>query len=173
MRPRYSLAKRKAQELLREGRVTAAPVPVERLATVANAEIKYEPFAGAMSGMVYRRDEGGAIIGVNSMHPTTRKRFTIAHELGHLILHGDELHIDERFPFAFRDEVSSLAVDPAEIEANQFAAELLMPEAWLIAEIRGQHLDIESEDVIEALAKKFGVSVQSMMHRLSNLGAKR
>lgn len=172
MRPRYSLAKRKAQELLRQGGEKSAPVRVERLAALVNAEIRFEPFAGAMSGMVYRNDEG-AIIGVNSMHPATRKRFTIAHELGHLLLHGDELHIDERFPFAFRDEVSSLAVDPAEIEANQFAAELLMPEAWLAAEIKGQHLDIESEDVIEALAKKFGVSVQSMTHRLSNLGAKR
>lgn len=123
--------------------------------------------------MVYRHEGGGAIIGVNSLHSANRQRFTIAHELGHLVLHGDELHIDEGFPFAFRDEISSLAVDPAEIEANQFAAELLVPEAWLAAEIRGQHLDIESDDVIEALAKKFGVSVLSMTHRLSSLGARK
>jgi Zn-dependent peptidase ImmA (M78 family) len=170
MRPRYALAKRKAKELLHLGGVTKPQVPVERLAALVDAEIKFEPFAGAMSGMIYRKDEGGAIIGVNSMHPTTRRRFTIAHELGHLMLHGDELHIDEGFPFAFRDEISSLAVDPAEIEANQFAAELLMPEAWIAAEVRVQHLDIESEDFIEALARKFGVSVQSMTHRLSSLG---
>jgi Zn-dependent peptidase ImmA (M78 family) len=109
----------------------------------------------------------------NSRHPATRQRFTIAHELGHLLLHGDELHIDEGFPFAFRDEVSSLAVDPGEIEANHFAAELLMPASWLIREIRGQSLDIESEKVIVSLAKTYGVSVQSMTHRLTNLAARR
>jgi Zn-dependent peptidase ImmA (M78 family) len=173
MRPRYSLAKRKAQDLLRQGHITKAPVPVERLAAVLDADIKFEPFAGSMSGMVYRQGEDGAIIGVNSLHSANRQRFTIAHELGHLVLHRDELHIDEGFPFAFRDEISSLAVDPAEIEANQFAAELLMPEAWIAAEIRGQHLDIESDDVIGSLAQKFGVSVLSMTHRLTSLGARK
>jgi Zn-dependent peptidase ImmA (M78 family) len=173
MRPRYALAKRKAQELLRQGHVTKAPVSVERLASLLDAKIEFEPFEGAMSGMVYRHETGGAIIGVNSVHSSNRQRFTIAHELGHLLLHRDELHIDEGFPFAFRDEISSLAVDPGEIEANQFAAELLMPEAWVAAEIRGQHLDIESDDVVEALAKKFGVSVLSMTHRLTSLGAKK
>jgi Zn-dependent peptidase ImmA (M78 family) len=173
MRPRYSLAKRKAQDLLRKAGVTKAPVPVERIAVLADAELRFEPFAGALSGMVYRRDGHKAIIGVNSSHPTNRKRFTIAHELGHLLLHGDELHVDERFPFAFRDEISSKAVDPAEIEANQFAAELLMPETWLESDIGGRHLDIESDEVVEKLAKKYGVSMQSMTHRLTNLGAKR
>lgn len=173
MRPRYALAKRSAQELLRKGHIEKAPVPVESLAALVNAEITFEPFDGALSGMVYRREDGNAIIGVNSLHPPNRRRFTVAHELGHLLLHGDELHIDEGFPFAFRDEVSSLAVDPAEIEANQFAAELLMPQEWLASEIHGQHLDIESEEVIAALAKKFGVSLQSMTHRLTNLGARR
>jgi Zn-dependent peptidase ImmA (M78 family) len=173
MAPRYSLAKRTARDLLRKAGETKPGFRVDRVAAFAGAEVKYEPFEGELSGMVYRRLEGKSVIGVNLRHPPNRRRFTIAHEIGHLMLHADEIHIDEGFPFAFRDEISSLAKDPAEIEANQFAAELLMPEAWLVNEIRDHLLDIESEGVIKSLANKYGVSVVSMTHRLTSLTARR
>ena len=174
MAPRYNLAKRKARQLLAQANVTEAPVPLEKLVAAANAHVNFEPYDGNdMSGVAYREANGQRVIGVNSLHGTNRQRFTIAHELGHLILHGsDELHIDERFPIGFRDELSSLAVSDKEIEANQFAAELLMPAEWILRDVSNQHIDFEGEDdAIDDLARKYCVSTRAMTIRMSALGA--
>jgi Zn-dependent peptidase ImmA (M78 family) len=173
MRPRYALARRRAQELLAEGGVTGTPVPLERLAELCHASIRYEPFEGEVSGMVHSRPGRGGTIGVNSEHAKTRQRFTIAHELGHLLLHRDEdFHIDEKRPLARRDEVSSQAVDWREIEANQFAAELLMPQDLVrqsVTALVEKDADVTVEEAIEKLARAYQVSQLAMTHRLTNL----
>lgn len=171
MAVRYALARKKAHELRTHGKVKHAPVPVEALAELVGAVIRYEPFPGDLSGMVHRGPDGKIVIGVNSIHPENRRRFTIAHELGHLLLHqSDNFHVDERFPIDFRTEVSSLAVDPKEIEANQFAAELLMPIEFLAKDLKNLSLDIETEDAIKNLADRYQVSLQALTIRLSRLG---
>ena len=80
--------------------------------------------------MIYVK-EGTPIIGVNALHHPNRQRFTVAHECGHLILHKaqitKEVHVDKDFPMLMRDSVSAAGVNEMEIEANVFAAELLMP----------------------------------------------
>ena len=146
-------------------------MPIERLARIAGAEIYFEPFEGQLSGMMRRREGRSSIIGVNSNHPLTRQRFTIAHELGHILLHRDEtFHVDERPAIRFRDEESSLATSADEIEANQFAAELLMPEFLVKKEVQKLDDEIDSEDAITELADRFAVSEQAMTLRLSRLG---
>jgi Zn-dependent peptidase ImmA (M78 family) len=171
MRPRYTLARRKAIELLRIGRVKRPPVPVERLVATAGATLRHEPFAGELSGTVYRRPDGNAVIGVNSLHSPARKRFTIAHELGHLFLHKDEeLHVDEQSPIGLRTAISSKAIDPNEIEANQFAAELLMPQEFLITDLESLPANLEADAAIDLLAKRYEVSTEAMTIRLSKLG---
>jgi len=113
------------------------------------------------------------VIGVNSEHSRTRQRFTIAHELGHLLLHADEeFHIDEKRPLARRDDVSSQATDAREIEANQFAAELLMPKALVGASVEAlieADPEISVEEAIDELANAYRVSTLAMTHRLTNL----
>jgi Zn-dependent peptidase ImmA (M78 family) len=174
MPARYSLARKRAHDLLAIGKIEKPPVPVERLAALAGAEIRYEPFAGDLSGIVHRTQGNRHIIGVNSLHPLTRRRFTIAHELGHLLLHKDEeLHIDERFPIGLRSGLSSLAQDDREIEANQFAAELLMPLGFLREDLESLRLDVETEETIHRLAERYQVSVQAMTVRLTSKGALR
>src|SRR3954470_3126160 len=131
---RITPAQKKAILFLKQAKVRSVPVPVEKLAGLLEAKIQFEPFAGELSGMVHRNPDGTAVIGVNSLDTPTRRRFTIAHEIGHLILHGDEhLHIDEKFPVSLRrDGKSSLGIDRREVDANQFASELLMPRHLLI-----------------------------------------
>jgi Zn-dependent peptidase ImmA (M78 family) len=130
-----------------------------------------EPFDGEVSGLIYRQKAERPVIGVNSLHSLTRQRFTIAHELAHLVLHKDEeLHVDEQYPIRFRDKTSSKAVDRTEIEANQFAAELLMPYDFLVAEINQLRDGISADEGIRLLAEKFIVSEQAMTFRLSGLG---
>ena len=173
MPPRYALARRRARQLLATGGVTSSPVPLERLAELCTAVIHYEPFEGELSGIVHRRPNGSAVIGVNSSHSPNRQRFTIAHEIGHLLLHADEeVHIDEKRPLGRRDELSSQAADDREIEANQFAAELLMPESILhqiVSSLVKEHPDLSVERAIEKLAHTFLVSELAMTHRLTNL----
>jgi Zn-dependent peptidase ImmA (M78 family) len=170
MAARYSLSKRKARELLRSAGIETPPIPVERLAELIQATIRYEPFEGEMSGMA-RRGQEQSVIGVNSSHSKTRRRFTIAHEIGHLLLHSDEdFHVDEKFPVWFRTGTASLAIDDREIEANQFAAELLMPSELLQQEVQKLSSGLDVDEAIAILAERFEVSPQAMTIRLSSLG---
>jgi Zn-dependent peptidase ImmA (M78 family) len=174
MAPRNYLARKKARELLAAAKVKSPPVPVEMLASLVGAEIRYEPFPGSLSGMVHRQPNGAAVIGINSLHPLTRQRFSIAHELAHLFLHKDEaLHVDETSSIRFRSELSSRAIDASEIEANQFAAELLMPSKLLFSEIDKLPDDLGTEEAVAKLAEQFQVSEQAMTFRLSGLGVLR
>ena len=171
MRPRYALARRKAEQLLREAGIVAPPVPVEELAERMGALVRYAPFDGQMSGLLHRSEDGKrAVIGVNSRHPTVRQRFSIAHELGHLVLHEPTLQIDLHAFVSFRNSKSSNATDPHEIEANQFAAALLMPEGFLRAclDLLDENPDVEES--IRGLAQRFDVSTQAMTIRLTSLG---
>ncbi len=155
--------------LLQEQRVHKPPVPVETIARRLGAEVRYSPFEGDISGGVFR-DESRVTIGVNSLDHPNRQRFTVAHEIGHMLLHkGKEVHIDRTFRINLRDDASSQAVDPEEIEANRFAAELLMPEAMLVRDLHGQGIDLESEEDLRRLAARYRVSVQALTFRLMNL----
>ena len=158
----------KVQEILNQNCITDPPVPVEELAEVLDTRVRYSPFDGELAGMLYR-DEGQRIIGVNSFHHPNRQRFTIAHELGHLCLHKGNVHIDRTFGVKRRDENSSLAIDPEEIEANRFAAELLMPYDMLMTDLEDREIDLEEESDIIELAERYQVSVQAMTLRIMNI----
>lgn len=68
-----------------------------------------------------------------------------------------------------RDSLSSMATDKQEIEANQFAASLLMPVGFIRKDISRQTRQTESV-LVARLAKKYEVSEQAMRYRLVNLG---
>jgi len=170
MAPRFSVARKRAVELLKEARIRKAPVPIEKLVGQVNATLRYEPFAGQVYGMVHRNKDGSAVIGVNSMDAPNRQRFTIAHEIGHLLLHKDEhLHVDEKSIIGLRNEKSSTATDEKEIEANQFAAELLMPLKFLDKDLQKFPDNIEAEVAVASLARQYQVSEQAMTVRLTAL----
>ena len=164
----------RAQSLLDNNGVTAPPVPVERIAKSLKAQLRYSPLDDELSGMIYVK-EGTPIIGVNALHHPHRQRFTIAHECGHLVLHKAQIskvvHVDKAFPMLMRDSVSAAGVDEMEIEANFFAAELLMPEALLTKTLDNEPFDIDDESAVNALARSFKVSPSAMRFRLGNLFA--
>ena len=88
-------------------------------------------FDGNESGFTLR--EGSrTIIGVNTRTSRKRQRFTIAHEIGHVVLHESPLIVDHSVRIDWRDGVSSLGTQKQEIEANAFAAALLMPHRMVI-----------------------------------------
>lgn len=163
-----------ACRLLKQAGITRPPVNVIQVAQLQNAIVCPKPAEDKYAGYLFRDAPGGiAVIGVNSKHSDTRQRFTIAHEIGHLVLHtptlGEPVHFDEIF--MRRDLRSAAGTDPKEIEANLFAAELLMP-AHMIADdlktIAAEHCS--EEKLIEWMADDYQVSAQAMGIRLSNLG---
>ena len=167
-RARKDAIKKKAAQVLQEFGASEAPIPVEDIAHWLGAHVRYSPFDGELAGMLVR-GEGDTVIGVNSLHHVNRQRFTIAHECGHLLLHKGDVHIDRSFRVNRRDSVSSQAIDPKEIEANRFAAEILMPSEMLLEDLVEYDIDVEDENQIRELARKYGVSVQAMTHRITNL----
>lgn len=113
-------SKATADDLLRAFNVLSAPVPVEEIATGIGVQVLYvdeNSWIGAL-------DARGAFPRILVAHnqSTAQQRFVIAHELGHLLLHPLDV--------VYRDTESNNS-DLQEIQANKFAADLLIP-IWLI-----------------------------------------
>jgi Zn-dependent peptidase ImmA (M78 family) len=169
--------KHAARLLLKRAHVSSAPVDVDAIALVCGAAVSYEPFDDDLSGVLIKR-KTKIVIGVNSAHSRTRQRFTIAHELGHLKLeHQGEVFVDQtmrsKSVVMKRDQTSSQATDAREIQANRFAAELLMPDNLVLdafSRVVEKKAKVDSSELIAALASDFGVSAQAMEYRLTNLG---
>jgi len=163
---------RRAADLLAESGVLAVPVPVEQIAVAKGIQIIKSAADWSESGFLLR-DNGRVIIGINARNSPKRQRFTIAHELGHWLMHdGKPLIVDQSVMINKRDDVSSQATDSQEIQANQFAADLLMPKEFIMDELRRQmNPGIGSrEELITLLARTFDVSNDAMNWRLINLG---
>ena len=165
--------RRQVKDLLDEHRIASAPIPVERIAVALGATIRRSPLDESLSGMVFLKGRK-PIIGVNSRHHQNRQRFTIAHETAHLVLHREtiveDVHVDRRFPVLMRDTNSATGMERIEIEANRFAAELLMPTFLLSRALRTRGFDIDDEEPLKKLARNFQVSTQALQYRISNSG---
>lgn len=163
-----------AEQTLVEYGIVRPPVPVQDLVHQMGIELVYQPFDGELSGILYQEDDH-AIIAINSRNARVRQRFTIAHECGHYILHQHDrdLFVDKPIQVQFRNELSSLAVNREEIAANRFAAALLMPRDWIMAEAN-RRLDQQQpptdDELLQELAQLFEVSQRAMEFRLANLG---
>ena len=155
--------------LLKQSGVTKAPVSVEAIAKKLGIEVRYVPAPADVSGALVVK-ESNVFIVVNEDHHENRQRFTMAHEIAHFRLHktADEMHLDEDFRVYKRDKKSSLATDSNEIEANQYAAELLMPKRFLLTDFLSARAD--RSGIAIRLANKYRVSPRAMEFRLGNLG---
>lgn len=113
---------------------------------------------------------------VNILDPEFRQRFTIAHEIGHILLgHEGISHRDTSYTI-YKDLIERMN----EVSANAFAAELLMPELLLRKALVTTMKDLDydtdgkfSESDIEYIAantaNKMNVSLESFKYRLKNL----
>jgi Zn-dependent peptidase ImmA (M78 family) len=167
------LRRKKIQELvdalLARFRVKGPPVQVVQIARKLGLELQHHAFDKEEFSGILVREGGRAVIGVNSSHHPNRQRFTIAHEIGHFLLHGgDRIFIDRSYNVSFRSSVSSLGTDLEEIEANTFASYLLIPEGFLCKDPDAVDIDIEDDVAIKRLARKYRVSPQAMAYRLIN-----
>lgn len=185
-RPRFNIRKKLVREVveelhdqLREQGAFKAPIPVEKIAKAMNVKVTYVDTEDPdLSGFFYRDPHTGkAVIGINASHYRTRQRFTLAHELGHLMIHSfEDLHYDRKGSGGIRnrDALSSTGENREEMEANLFAAELLMPEELIFDKLEETQTDDifgkNIDSVVRTMAKEFQVSSQALNIRMNQLG---
>ncbi|MFS0490821.1 ImmA/IrrE family metallo-endopeptidase [Leadbetterella byssophila] len=170
----------KAQQILNEFSYSGGVVDVEKIANSHDIKVVRHNFNNndlnlldQVSGALVVKD-GKRTIGVNIHEDEKRQRFTIAHELGHYFLdhlNGAEIILDTKR--LYRNLNSGMGVNKQEVEANAFAAALLMPKEEIIKalKVESQRTDIiYDHDIIASLAEKFQVSQISMSIRLNRLG---
>ena len=143
-----------AKSLIKDAGVLNAPVSLYQIMEHLQKSLdvtllRVTDFSEKISGLLVvcaEVDKDYAVIGYNDKHPWCRRRFTIGHEIGHLLM-GQACNQ--------RPEDNS----HDEIEANTFSSELLMP-AELIKR------DFKKSSDIPALAKQYLVSAEAMSYRL-------
>lgn len=161
-------------QLLLKAKVNKAPIDIEKVARISGVALEQTDLGNDVSGMLVIH-KGHAIIAYSPDQGNQRKRFTIAHELGHFMLHRDDsadtVFVDKDFIVKYRSNKSYSEIElRQEQEANAFAASLLMPKELIFEELSKQRLRNMSEsELIEELAEIFDVSIPAMTFRLSNL----
>lgn len=146
-----------AHQLIKTQGVQEPPVSVKEVAHGVGIPVMGWQFGDEVSAVLVSSQRFIAM-GVNESHPESRRRFSIAHELGHAVLgHAERLYIEfaslellpEKGPQHERDEH----------EANWFAADLLMPKTWV-------EEDWQRFKDVSKMAERYGVSEQAMWIRL-------
>jgi Zn-dependent peptidase ImmA (M78 family) len=160
----------KAKELLEEiGFDDITNLPMSTLVSGLGATLIIEPLKNSDGKII--RGNSKTLIKVNSEIPyEEKKRFTIAHEVGHLLLHDKldlEVHNENSNTLNWFKSVENQAKKGIqEWEANDFASELLMPEELIIKETRGEYF---SPELIKKLSIRFKTSLTSVIYRLARL----
>ena len=153
-----------ALALLERHDLLQEPVDVIALAQRMNITVYKATFeANGISGAIAKRTEKSGRIWVNRLEALTRQRFTIAHEIGHWVLHmvaGDALSDPQKL-IEWRLDVDEMSI--REVEANRFAAALLMPAPLVRSALEQLGSDVER------LAQRFDVSTVAMTRRLTDL----
>ena len=159
---------RKAEQLLVEAGLDTIPIPVQQVAAYLGIKVDLADLGEDCSGVLVRNGDR-AIIGVNRDHHLNRRRFSIAHEIAHFVLHKGDTYIDKGYRVYFRDLESGSGTKQEEMAANAFAAALLMPAKQVRDAFKQQPFELTEDDVLKMLADKFQVSTQAMTYRLMKL----
>lgn len=174
-RRRFKQIEEIAERILRQTQSLTVPVPVYRVADELLLRVIGHDFGPEISGILIKNG-GVTTIGYNSENSPKRRRFTVAHEIGHYALEHQREgmfidNADQHFSIMFRDVKSSTGESLQEREANAFAAAMLMPKSLLIDQISKANFDLSDEDdIVQQLATLFEVSTQAMTYRLANIG---
>jgi len=143
------------------------PVDVEFLAGALGLIVKKAHLKSDIAGMM-EKYEDTYLLTVNADDSVNRQRFTIAHEIGHYMLHrhviGDGLTDDRAYRCMHDSKYFNAKIGPKEeTEANKFAATLLMPYSTVKKEwLTNQH-------TVETMAVKYGVSKAAMAIRIKSI----
>ena len=169
-----SRARRRAEDLVARCGVQSPPVDVEAVASELGLTLIRSDLGRAVSGLLVSK-QGSAFVCVHAADHPNRQRFTLAHEMGHFVLGhqfvpGEHVHVDRGHFISQRGPRSATGVDPKEIEANQFAACVLMPADLVTRAVAACGGSPLVDRQVSELASTFAVGEQAMTIRLSTLG---
>jgi len=141
------------------------PVDVVSAAKAIGVRVLFDELPNGVSGKIQKDNEGKYYIVANQDEPEVRQRFTIAHELGHYMYHrsliGDGVSDSPAYRAPDETIYETTPLERIhERQANQFAANLLMPLAR-IKEVERENPEIS----ILELARRFNVSEDAMRIR--------
>lgn len=138
-------------------------IDLELIAGERRTLIEQKPMEMAEGRLVYRDGRGTIAVNRNIALPTKR-RFVIAHEIGHIELHPGTENVavcDEEALSDYREK------QPRETEANEFAGELLMPRSMFEGICDGEPPHAE---LLETLATTFRTSLTASAIRYARTG---
>jgi Zn-dependent peptidase ImmA (M78 family) len=144
-------------------------VPLEEIAKTAGIkEIKYSPLNSFEGTLLANENKTEGVIIVNSNSRHHRQRFTLGHELGHFMIprHGHKMQCSKNDLVAQPTKTMSATLS-IEVEANQFAAEILLPRSLL--KKSSDFINKPSIDAIKSIASKFNVSFQASAVRFADI----
>jgi len=152
-KPRIGGARNTARKLLKDMKINQAPTTIKdvvnHIKKTSDLSVYPWAFGDNTDGIQITHGES-ATIGYNQNQHRHRQRFTVAHEIGHFVMG----HTNKNSTFDLNSK------KPEEIEANQFAAELLIPLALLNKELKNGNKDVEK------IAEVFDVSEESVWWKL-------
>jgi len=123
---------------------------VTALAERAGIIVGTSDFGGAsISGMTFKVPGQPPLVLLNAQHPADRMRYTLSHELGHIIMH--------KFP-----------TPEMEDEAQQFASHFLMPDTDIRASFTGRRVTLE---LLASLKPEWKVAMQALLMKAKSLNA--
>lgn len=162
-KPRYRKVKSEVKKVLNENFIENPPVNVRDLVENYGLTLKFAEFPEQMDGVCGFLDTDEKAIWVNAKDKTKRQNFTIAHELGHWLLHRCEIEADPASYHVLRRQPMGGEKDYRETEANSFAANLLVPADMLKICRKAGFTNIMMSDL-------FGVSQDVIGYRLQQEG---
>jgi Zn-dependent peptidase ImmA (M78 family) len=176
----YKNAKELLEKLETQGFVLSIPINVDQIAEKLKIKVIDDPdledrnSIGEISFV-----EANPVVRINPFQNdyNPRRRFTLAHEIGHYCLHSSASKAE------FKDSIKTMSRSESywdfyESEANGFAAQLLMPKSLLLKEGKividsyKKDNNVDSMPIsafIEKMSSKFEVSNKAMQYRLKSL----
>jgi Zn-dependent peptidase ImmA (M78 family) len=156
-------AEREAEQLLDTAwgnKFPVDPVKIARDLGIDVLEVEFEP---NVAGAIFKEPGQDPTIFINATDSASRQRFTVAHELGHYVMHADEPdafdYVDNRSAVSGADDHAS----PVERFADAFAASFLMPAKEVNRLMKEKYTPTQ-------ISAYFGVSQDAAYLRLKQLG---
>lgn len=164
-----------ASRLLSKFNIKYAPIPIKKIIKKLDIKLNSFDLGDDVSGVLVIENNCPRI-GYNPSESNVRQRFTLAHELGHFMLHCTKkqngLFVDST-KVMFRRQGSTPLELRQERQANAFAAAILMPENLIQTEYTKLNENknyLTDDTIVKKLSSIFKVSEIAMTYRLMNLG---
>jgi len=152
----------KARQFIKDAGIDSIPVDLKRVARAANAKIRVSSdFRNDESGQTFPLHDKNIIM-VNGSHSEERQRFTVLHEIAHIVLELPSQHHGKRITTS--SLISYRRRPKEEILCDVFASECLLPFAHFKTDV--DDMDV-SFDAVKELAARYNASITATSSRFA------